>query len=277
VEVLGPESFALQRQTNFQWRMIEPQDFPVDLGLLREFMGDLLALEATEFEKDVVTDFTSYGLTTPERQIILKTTLTNATSVTNLVLAQVDFGTNAAGKLFARRPDENSVYAIKEADYVRLPTKAWQLRDRQVWNFAVSNVVRVTITQAGRTQQLVRNGTNDWAFGPGSQGIMNPASVERAVGRLGALQAPAWEARGPDARARYGFAGDGYQLAIEVRNDDTIQTLTLETGGLSRAQVPYAAVMLEGQVWIFELPWIIYQDLLRDLSIPKLPGTTARL
>jgi hypothetical protein len=272
IEARGGEGFVLQRQPDASWRVSEPQDLPADTTLLRELFSDLLSLEAVEFEKDVVTDFATYGLVAPLRQFLLKTTLTNASGATNVLVAQINFGTNGAGKLFAHRPDENSVYAVRETDYLRLPAAGWQLRERQLWNFSVTNVIRVTITQGGRTHQLVRTGADDWTFGPGSQGLIREVSLERTMARLGTLQAAAWVARGVEHRARYGFTNDGHQMAIELKTGDKTQTLTLEFGGQSKSLNPYAAVTLEGQAWIFEFPWVVYQDVLRDLTIPKLPG-----
>ncbi len=273
LEVRGGEPFTLQRQAAGNWRVVEPQDYAADPVLIREFLGDLLAIEASEFEKDVVTDFSTYGLDTPLRQVLLKTTLTNGTTLTNLVVAQVDFGTNSAGRLFAHRPDENSVYGLREQDLLRLPVAAWQLRDRQIWGHSVTNVLRVTISQDGRKHQLIRNGTGKWTFGPASQGMMNEASLERTVARLVTLQAGYWAARGAASRSRYGFVTDGPRIDIEIKGGDQVQTLTLELGGAAQNLAPFAAVNLDGQPWIFELPWLTYQDILRDLSLPKTPGT----
>jgi hypothetical protein len=155
----------------------------------------------------------------------------------------VDFGTNGAGQIFAHRADENAVYSIREEDFLSLPDEAWPLRDRRIWNFAVSNVARVTITDGGRVHQLARRGEKDWELAAGSQGIVNPASLDQAVAKLGTLIASAWVAHGDDARARYGFKPDGHRIAVEA--------------------------------WILDFNLALYQDVLRDLVVPKPPPGAA--
>lgn len=121
IEVAGLNPFVVRRQTNHTWRVVEPQEYPADYPLVRDLLGDLSAWEVADFERDVVTDFSSYGLAQPVREVLLKTAPTNSAVPTNIVIASAALGTNAAGKYFARRGDEASVFALHEADFYRLP------------------------------------------------------------------------------------------------------------------------------------------------------------
>jgi len=77
--------------------------------------------------------FASFGLAPASRQYALRTTVTNSTGVTNVLIAQLAFGTNGTdGRVFARRWDEDSVYAIGALEYTHMPTAAWQFRDHRV-------------------------------------------------------------------------------------------------------------------------------------------------
>ena len=90
---------------------------------------------------------------------------------TNAIIAELDFGTNQADKVFARRADEPSfVYAVKLADFQRLPSASWQMRERRIWNLSTNDVARATIRQQGRVRQIIRNGPHDWSLALGSQG-----------------------------------------------------------------------------------------------------------
>jgi hypothetical protein len=274
IELRGQENILIRKQGTNLWRILEPQEWPADAAMVRELIADLYSLEVAEFEKDVVTDFAGYGLVQPLLQVLLKTTApptTNTTTTTNIVLAQADFGTNVQTRLFAHRPDENSVYAIREEDFLKLPAFAWQLRDRRIWNFSITNVARLTISQQGRVNQFIRKGTNDWMFAPGSQGILNEFAVEEIAFRLGDLTANAWLDRGETARTQSGFSRDGYRVEIEVREGDRLQNYVVDFGKPSRAQVPLACVTLDGQPWIFDFPWQLYQMMIRDLPLPKVP------
>lgn len=271
VEARGDARFTVQWQTNDSWQLIAPENLPADAGLVRELMARLTGLQITEFTKGVVTelDFANYGLASPARQYILKAGDTNSpTATTNAIIAQLDFGAIRDDKIFVRRADENSVYAVKVADYQRLPSAGWQLRDRHIWNFTTNEVSGVTIRQDGKVRQLLRNNASQWSLAPGSHGSINEPAIEESIFRLGDLVAAYWVDRGDQNREGYGFSTNSHQLAIEIRKGDKPQTLNLEFGGIAPSKFPYAAVTLDGQRYTFEFPWGIYQYLLLYLTIP---------
>jgi len=272
IELLGEENITIRRQTNGLWRVTEPDEFPADGMLVMELLGDLFAMQVSQFEKDIVTDFSPYGLAQPLRQVTLKTSATNETGLTNIIVAQAFFGTNGIGHVFARRHDETSVYEVTEADLMRLPFFAWQVRERKIWNFNVTNVVRVTVRQGERVHQLIRRGQTNWVVGTGSQGLLNAAGVESVVRQLGQLSAAAWAGRGAEARSRLGFNPPSMRVEIEVNEAGKLNTYTLEFGAQSRAQVPWASVQLDGQWWCFEFPWHLYRDMARDLFPVTVPA-----
>jgi hypothetical protein len=172
--------------------------------------------------------------------------------------------------VFARRADDysidrNSVFAVRLADYQRLPAVSWQFRDRRIWQFTENDVARLTIRQNGKVRELLRAGTNQWAFAAGSQGIINEFAIEEAVHRLGELSAAAWLARGDEQRVRYGFTSDAHTISIETKHGEK---LNLEFGQVAASGLPCASVSLDGQSWIFEFPLALYQYVLSYLTIP---------
>lgn len=286
IEVRDGESFTLQRspreimlpqprgtlapgisrgESSNTWRAMS-QDFPVDTGLVNNFLGGLAGLQIVQFN-DAVTekDLQDDGLTTPARQIILRSAVTNALGPTNLVVADLSFGATNEDTVFARRADENPVYVVKLAEFQRLPTAAWQLRARRIGNFTTNNVARLTIRQGGKVRQLVRDGTNSWALAPGSQGIINVFAVEEITYRFGELAATAWVERGDQNLARHGFTTNSLSLLFELKNGDKF---SVELGGLSPSRYPYAATKLNGQTWVFEFPLGLYELVLNYLTIP---------
>ncbi len=252
IEVRGGEAFTLHRESNHTWRAVS-QDFPLDTGLVNDFLSGLGALQIVKFN-DAVTelDLQTDGLTNPPpRQIILRSAVTNGLGPTNLVVADVSFGATNADTIFARRADENPVYVVKLADFQRLPQAVWQLRARRIWNFTTNDVARLTVQQGGKTLQLVRNETNSWAVAPGSQGMINGFAIEEIAFRFGELAASAWVQRGDQNLARYGFTTNGFSLLFELK---TGEKLGVEFGGPSSSGYPYAATKLNGQTWVFEFP-----------------------
>lgn len=280
IEVCGQENFTLQRQTNEVWRIItKSQNLSADPNRMRDFIEALGKLEIApspgQFAvKDVVTesDFPTYGLATPVRKYILKRTITNnAAGVTNLVVAEMDFGSiNKDNKIFARRgdrPEETSVYAVKVEDFQTLPATSLALRERRIWSFNEENVIRITTRQNGNSQQLQHAGANKWIIASGSQGIVNPFAVEAGVQELAALEAENWVACADTNRAQYGFSDKSTRISVEFAGADKSQALTLELGGWAPDGLRYGAVQMDGQDWIFEVPRKLLERVISDLNI----------
>ncbi|HWH70286.1 MAG TPA: DUF4340 domain-containing protein [Candidatus Sulfotelmatobacter sp.] len=272
VEVHGEaETFSLQRQGSNTWR-VAPQNFPADPALVKDLFTVLSGMQIAEFAKDVVTplNLPEYGLAAPARQFVLKAGLTNANGsaqITNVVIADLRFGcgTNQPGKIFARRADESSVYAVNTNDFARLPAASWQLRERKLWQFSESEVARVTIHQQGKVRQLVHNGPHQWSLAPGSQGMINDLAIEETVRGLTQATAAVWVAQGENNRTRYGFSTNSQQVTLELKNGDKA---TVEFGGAAPSAFPYAAITRDGQFLVCEFPWPLYRDVVNYLSIP---------
>ena len=271
IEVIGPENFTVQRRTNGTWTIAAPAPIPGDAGLIREWIERLVHLEGN-VEKDVVTDFASYGLAMPTRQFILKDSVpeTPSASISNRIIAQLDIGGRQGGQFFARsrRTDESAVYSVPAAEVDQLPSAAWQLRDRHIWSFTTNQALRVTVRQHGYARQFNRGPGGEWSLASGSQGVINTFGVEESVHRLGQLRAVAWVDRGHDKRERYGLSDRSHKMTVELKNGETPQLLSVEFGTIAPSKYPYAMAMVDGQPTIFEFPWDLYNYLLSYLSNP---------
>jgi hypothetical protein len=249
-----------------------PQDLPADAGLVKDLLSALSALRIVEFTTDAATapDLPPYGLASPTRQYTLRAPATNSPSgLTNAIIAQLNFGTNQADKVFAQRVDEPGfVYAVKLTDFQRLPAAGWQMRERRIWNLSTNDVARATIRQQGRARQINRNGPHDWSLAPGSQGVINDLAVEETVSELCQLTAAAWVGRGAADRARYGFSENSHQVALELKNGEKA---SVEFNIVAASGVPYGAVALAGEPWVFECPAWLYEYVQRYLSVPPNP------
>ena len=270
INVKGDDAFTLQKRTTNSWTISEDNS-PADAGLVQELLARLNLCEI-EVEKNVVTDFSTYGLEKP----LLQYTLSVSTNITNQFRAdrvtKIDFGTNN-GKIFAHRSDESSVYSIKLDDFQFLPRAKWQMQDRRIWNFESTDVVNILIQQKGQSRQLIRNAKGDWIIAPGYQGIVNNTfALEEGLHRLGELKAVFWTAKGAANLEKYGFKEADYQISLQVKRGGKLETLDLEFGGMSEFQHPYAAVTLHGEKLIFEFPWPLYYDfIVHDFSLSPQP------
>jgi Domain of unknown function (DUF4340) len=260
IDVRGETHFTLQWQGSNHWQIVG-EKFPVDAENVQLFIKALADLRVAEFVKDVVTkpDLPTYGLETPARQI----TLRSAAGDTNSVLVQLSFGTNQNNEVFVRRADEDFVYAITN-DFNRLPEAGWEFRERRIWNFTEGDVTQITLHQNGKTRQMVRTGPNKWSLAAGSQGIINPPEIEETAHRLGELTAYAWFARNPTEP--YGLNTNNLQIVVELKNG---AKHTVDFGvELPASQTALAAVMLDGERWVFIFPPVLYQFVSTYLTIP---------
>jgi Domain of unknown function (DUF4340) len=268
VDVRSQDSFSLRQQTNGAWRVL-PQGFSADAGLVKGLLSALNAFRIVAFTNDVVTapDLAAYALAPPARQYILKSAATNAPGgPTNVVLAELNFGTNQADKVFAQRADEPGfVYAVRLADFQRLPAASWQMRERQIWNFSTNDVAGATLRQQGRVRKIVRNGPHDWTLAPG---ITNDLAVEETVSGFCQLTTAAWAAHGATDRARFGFTDNDLQITLELKGGDKV---SVELGSEAPGNVPYALITLDGGPWVFECPAWLYVYAQRFLSVPPNP------
>src|SRR5581483_1844627 len=114
IEVSGLENFKLERVTNDFWVITtaKSRKLPADSGLMRRFIEDLAKMQVVpingQFAKDAVNepDLPGYGLAAPARKFVLKRDPKDATPLSTnlLVVAELQFGAEKDGKVFARRP-----------------------------------------------------------------------------------------------------------------------------------------------------------------------------
>jgi hypothetical protein len=190
------DTFKLERHTN-HW-IVMPQQMSADEGLVQQLLTGLARMKIAEFTKDIVTqnDLPTYGLAAPVLKYVLQAAPSSGDGITNRNIVQLEFGTNTSDRVFVRRTDEPSVYAVALKDFAGLPTRAFQMRERQLWNFSEDQVRAVSIRQLGRARTIQRKKAHDWTLAPGSQGIINDLAIEETVRPLCSLAAISWVALG---------------------------------------------------------------------------------
>jgi hypothetical protein len=263
IEVQARDSFTLQWQTNNSWTVL-PQGFMADTRLSAGLAQTLADLQVAEFERDTVnkSQLSTYGLMPPAQKYIL--TWDQSPGSTNPPV-ELDFGTNSDGKVFAKRAEEDAVYGISTNDFEKLPDASWEMRDRQIWNFGIDDVARITVRQNGLTREMIRNGTNGWSLAAGSTGILSDAAVEDTARELGHLAAFTWVGHGQQNLGAFGFTPEGFQVSVQLKNGDT---RNVQFGGSARFDSRYASIKLNDEPWIFEFPPDLYSAVRYCLMIP---------
>jgi len=266
IEVQALDNFALLPQPDKSWQ-VTPQGYPADPELVKDLLSSLNEMQITQFVKDVVIEpnLPDFGLASPARKYVLKSPGASP-AASNGIIAEIHFATNQVDRVFARRSDESSVYAIPRAQVERLPSASWEMRQRRIWDRNPEDVASVTIRQNGKIRQILHKGEHTWSLAPGSQGSIEDLLVDETVKDLCHLTARAWLAKGTDHRAQFHFEKDNPQITLNLKNGDN---LAVEVGGESATGFPCGAVCLDEDLWLFEFDPSLHRDIFRCLTIPN--------
>lgn len=270
LEIRADEALAVERRAD-SWQLVEPVVAPADPILVIEAIARLAGLEFIDFEREVATDFTAYGLDPPLRQYRLLGAMETAVGEPSRVLARLDVGLPTGHLHFARRSGENAV--VRFLDEGRLPRAAWELRDRRIWDFSTNDIAAITVHQQGATKRLMRRGPMDWVPDAESPGGFNPLTIEETAYRIGQMHAERWVARGIDRLPLYGFPQTACRVEVEFKAGQTPARRVFWLGRRSPAGSRYAAVELETppELVIFELPATITPFIEGDLFLAPAP------
>lgn len=259
VSVTGQDPFTVQRRTNGLWRSTSTNRTPVDPALMFHFLNQLFTTEAVELEKEVVTDYTEYGLDKPSVSYRLLKSATNATGVaTNQLVGGVDFGKSRVDTIYARRHDENAVYLVELAKLRQLPAALYEIRSRFLWSFTTNQVGAITVFNDGLTNRLTREVGGQWTREAAGKNelfdIIEGAAVEETAVRMGLLQALSWVNRGRTKLANYGITARSRGLTIELVAPRS-RKLTLLFGRMPRGRdFIYTAYFDQ-----HEKDWVVFQ------------------
>ena len=158
--------------------------------------------------------------------------------------------------MYVRRRDETPVYLTLDATYL-LPTAAWRLRDRRIYDFAPTNVVAITLAGGGKTNRVAR-GPQGWSADP----LIN-AALQEVLFNLGQLQARDWVEKGANAMPRYGFQRDGLMLEVEMNPGYPTAPPPIIFGKRAVRINVYGATVLPGDAepTLFTFPGELYDSL----------------
>jgi hypothetical protein len=271
IAIHAQDEFTLERRGSNSWEVL-PQGFPADAGIVQELLRELADLQAVDFPQDVVNtapDLSRYGLNPPAMELILQSSVTNAAGhVTNSLVAQLDFGVRA-GKVYARRADEQSVYGIDPTNYNILPAASLQMREHRIWNFSEEDVSNIRFGPTGAENEFDRLGTNHWQLGQHSNGMITEFTqfgIEETVRRLGELTASVWVGRGTNLMGSCGLGTNSLRLEVSLKDG---RNFAVNLGGEGPAHYHYASVVLDAEPWIFEMGPAFYEDILAYLVPQK--------
>ena len=278
INISAGDSFSLEQSTNGMWQISSPSKLPADEELVFALLGRLRNMEAVSREREVVRDFSAFGLAQPTAQYTLL-----QRGGTNAILGQISFGAPAgetSEELFARRFDEDSVYRVQAVERQLLPAYSYQLRQRRFWDFPAKAVTKITLTQGEQSLELLRNQDGEWTRTGQSLTDDQREKIPTALGALGRLQAARWTARGADKLATYEIIQRKKSVTLELQHNGQTLTRKIQFGKQSELfnYFAFATDPLEQEAVVFECPLNTYnacEIILFPLLTPALPNPGA--
>ena len=216
------------------------------------------SLEATAFVDKPANSLASYGLALPS----IKVAFTQRGEEKPAVLLIGDRAED--GTVYVKAEHSVQVARVKRSliDKIALGT-AW-LRDKQVLNFHIDDVIRLTLLHGEESLTCQRLGTN-WRLTAPVKENANNAEVNAIIYELDDLRADAFVGSEPIlTNTATGFNSPQVQLTIELRNQ---KVYTLQVGRTDASGHFYARLQHE--------PNLIF--LLNAELVPKLKTTLALL
>ena len=229
-----------------------------DVAAVDDLLFGVDSLEATAFVDKPVNSLASYGLALPS----IKVAFTQRGEEKPAVLLIGDPAED--GTVYVKAEDSVQVARVKRSliDKIALGT-AW-LRDKQVLNFHIDDVIRLTLLHGEESLTCQRLGTN-WRLTAPVKENANNAEVNAIIYELDDLRADAFVGSEPIlTNTATGFNSPQVQLTIELRNQ---KVYTLQVGRTDASGHFYARLQHE--------PNLIF--LLNAELVPKLKTTLALL
>lgn len=257
IQVNAREEFVMESSGSERWRMVEPEEFEVDPELANNFLDGLGSLEVA-VEKDIVTDYSTYGLEEPAREYVLQSRQPGSDSSTNSPVTIVEFAfgeTNKSGRIYLRRRDETSVYSAAVEEVSSLPVASFQLRDKSVWRFNPTNAASLTIAHRDETNTVLRT-SEGWDLAGVPVVLSEPVRSEigEILYRLSRLRVESWIDQGTNGLTLYGFNGTQLSVSVSGTWNGGEQRRELNFGYWTPDQKVLASTVIQGKCLIFEIP-----------------------
>jgi len=260
------EAFALQRWPYDQWKFVNPTNLLADDQFVSQMVTNLTALEIMRngWESDVVSDYQPFGLAEPVQTVrLFATTNLPSGDLTNIPLATLSVGTNTlSGKTFVRTDEAPSVYGIATGVYEEIATDRFELRERRIWDFFLTNVVSVIIAKDGKSVEYRPNKDGQWNVGSSMLG-----GFVTTLFSVCQLKAERWLTIEQEEMARLGITPEAHTVEIQFQKNGNMFNRKLIIGKKAPRGNGYAATVVDGTAVAFEMDGNLY-GLIQDYMPP---------
>lgn len=251
------------------------KSYPVDEKVVEWVLNQLVETEVEDVAKDVVTDYSVYGLDKPFQRIQVESV--------SQPMQQVDFGYGSVVETnkveftgaYVRRLEPTTVFAesavlkLSAADTMKFPTEAFQLYPRDIMHFTTNDFVQISFRQ-GEQERVVERGLAGCYAVEGYTGEIPEDFLilfDEFIYRLGVLRADSWIYMGEKVPAEFGIENAKRSITIQYLTRGNIGECELLFSDLRVDAMPVAVVKIEGKYWVFRFPLGTYEYYMDVLAI----------
>lgn len=193
--------------------------YPGDGFEVYDLVSALHNLDAFEFVKDTATDLAPLGLDQPQATVVLESKPEEGTAQTLTLLLGKEEGDN----VYAMVKGEPHVFAVRKAILSYLPTRALELRNKELWQRQAAEVQEVKVSPKGEPD-LILTRAADGLFTSNQEGkTVDAPAAESLFSLLAQLRVSSWlEKTRPEDR---------------LSQPDLSYTLTLQDGKKLQLQI----------------------------------------
>jgi Domain of unknown function (DUF4340) len=177
-----------ERDERGRWRLTAPVHAPANPARIESLLSALSSLRVVDGEKgfaaDNVTDFTPFGLATPEVVVEL---MINRPQPERLVLNVGKTVPDHPDRIYVRQGDQDDVLIVDSKALAEIPQTAVSLRSKQVAEIDPGVVTQIEIRAGNDTFSLVKQ-LKDWKLQAPRQEIADTTSVVAFLNRIDTLQ-----------------------------------------------------------------------------------------
>ncbi|HWC96941.1 MAG TPA: DUF4340 domain-containing protein [Candidatus Sulfopaludibacter sp.] len=211
----GGDTIALHRD-NGKWQLTEPKPLPADSDAASSLTSALSSVAADKMIEDHATDFSGYGLNTPQIDVVV----TKKDGKTDELQLGDDTPTNSG--TYARRAGDAHVYTVGSFVKTALNKTENDLRDKRLLTFDQDKLTRVDLQAKGPAVEFGKNGQNEWAILKPRPLRADGAQVDTLIGKLKDAK---MDTANPDADAAKKFAAAAKIATATISDSAGTQTL----------------------------------------------------
>ncbi|MCZ6679405.1 MAG: DUF4340 domain-containing protein [Candidatus Poribacteria bacterium] len=210
LQVAGQPEIRCQRMEAGHWEMVQPVAAKADLGEMEAALAVLDTLKVAVFEADGQIEPARYGLDSPR--------ITVAIQLADERTQELQIGGEAAttGRIYAKRSEVPSVYAVNAEIYAQLNKTVFDLRDKRVMDFQRTATNRFEIHQGESNIVCEKNVEGEWKITEPVALKADAGAVDDLLFGVDALKAVEFVADVPQSLQPYGLDSPSIQVSFMV-------------------------------------------------------------